>query len=98
MQFALSTTPTCAERQKYFRCVVSRIWQHCNLTDAKRQRIKKTLHETAQCEIPDENSIVRLRQLAKNLKCTSCRSFLDMKKLSDFSAALSSRHLSLVMP
>ena len=59
MQFAFSPTLTRAERQKYFHCVVSRIWQHCILTDAKRQRIKKkTLHETAQCEIPDKNSIV----------------------------------------
>ena len=80
MQFALSPTLTCAEKEKYFHCVVSRIWQHFILTYVKRQRIKKTLHETAQCEIPDENSIVRLRQLAKNLKCTSFRSFLDMEK------------------
>ena len=68
------------------------------LTNAKKQRIKKTLHETAQCEISDENSIVRLRELAKTLKCTSYRSLLDMEKLCDFSATLSSRHLSLVMP
>ena len=98
MQFALSPTLTCTERQKYFHCVVSRIWQHCILTDTKRQRIKNKLHETAQCEIPDENSIVRLRQLAKNLKCTRCRSFLDMEKLSDFTATFPCRHLSLAMP
>ena len=99
MLIAFSPTLTRAERQQYLNCVVSRIWQHCILTDAKRHRIKKkTLHETAQCEIPDENSIVRVRKLAKNLKCTSCRSFLDMEKLSDFSVVLSSRHLSLVMP
>ena len=66
MQFALSPTQACVERQKYFHCVVCRIWQHCILTYAKRQRIKKKkiLHETAQCEIPDENSKVRLRELA----------------------------------
>ena len=31
----------------------------------------------------DENNIVRLRELAKNLKCTSCGSFLDMEKYLD---------------
>ena len=75
---------------------------HLILIQAKKQRIKKkTLHETVQSEIPDENSIVRLRELAKNLKCISNalagEVFLDMEKLSDFSATLSSRHLSLVM-
>ena len=64
----------------------------------KTKNKKKTLHETAQCDIPDKNSIVRLRELGKNLKDTSCRSFLDMEKWSDSGATLPSRHLSLAMP
>ena len=40
--------------------------------ESKRiKKKKKKLHGTAQCKIPDEKSIVRLRELAKNLKCTS---------------------------
>ena len=42
-----------------------------SMSDAKKQRIKKTLRETTQCGIPDASSIVKLGELAKNLNLQS---------------------------
>ncbi|XP_046598002.1 uncharacterized protein LOC124308918 [Neodiprion virginianus] len=51
------------------------------MSEAKKTKILETLHETTQCKIPDGNCIVALEKLAKNLKCTSCSSLLDMEKM-----------------
>ncbi|XP_044594135.1 uncharacterized protein LOC123271775 isoform X2 [Cotesia glomerata] len=40
--------------------------------------------ETDRDEIPDENGIVTWKVIAKNLKCCSCRSLLDLEKLQNF--------------
>lgn len=54
------------------------------MSEAKKLKNQETLDDTTQCEIPDENCIVALRKLAKNLKCATCRSLLDMEKSYEF--------------
>lgn len=50
----------------------------------KKSKAENTLQDTDGGEIPDENGIVTWKVMAKNLKCTNCRSLLDLEKLFDF--------------
>ncbi|KAK0176941.1 hypothetical protein PV328_001039 [Microctonus aethiopoides] len=50
----------------------------------KKSKAENTLQDTDGGEIPDENGIITWKVMAKNLKCTNCRSLLDLEKLFDF--------------
>lgn len=54
------------------------------MSDAKKKESGTTNDEIVQSHIPDEHSIVSLRELAKNIKCNDCRVLLDLQKLTDY--------------
>lgn len=54
------------------------------MSDAKKLKIANTLEDIDRGEIPDENGIVTWKVIAKNLKCTNCKSLLDLEKLRGF--------------
>ncbi|XP_074107992.1 uncharacterized protein LOC141533172 isoform X1 [Cotesia typhae] len=51
------------------------------MSEVKNPKILHTLHATTQFKIPDGNSIIELKKLAKDLKCTRCKNLLDMEKM-----------------
>nr|XP_046482239.1 uncharacterized protein LOC124219112 [Neodiprion pinetum] len=54
------------------------------ISNAKKPKVEIALDGKDGDKIPDENGIVTWKVIAKNLKCTSCRSLLDLEKLYEF--------------
>lgn len=54
------------------------------MSDAKKTKVENTLDKKDGDKFPDENGIVTWKVIAKSLKCTSCRSLLDLEKLYEF--------------
>ncbi|XP_074108430.1 uncharacterized protein LOC141533438 [Cotesia typhae] len=65
------------------------------MSEVKNPKILDTLHATTQFKIPDGNSIIELKKLVKDLKCTRCKNLLDMEKIyNDIHTAESSNGAS----
>lgn len=54
-----------------------------NLSAAKKRKIQN-IEESLKGEVPDENGIITWKNFGKNLKCTDCKSLLDLETMSNF--------------